>query len=292
MDDNIGINAETTSVEASAQPEQSWINSLPEDIRGEASLAKFRDLGGLAKSYLSAEKLISSSVRIPGADATQEERDAFYSKVTAAGDLLRLPKEENSEEMSHIYNKLGRPEDPSKYEFDLITGEDHESPLISGLLKEGHEAGMTQKQMQTVLNYYNKAVETNLQALEAAKETAEASLKQAWGDRYEDNLNASKVAIKALQQKYPKEVESLVFGPNGNNPVLATILAEFGSRLKEGQTVTGEGVSAFNSAASNAKAKIDEIMKAGRDHPVWNTNHPNHRKAVAEMDELYIQAHS
>src|SRR5690349_5364801 len=49
-------------VEAGAE---SWTSSLQEELRKEAGLAKFKDISGLAKSYLEAEKRISGSVKLP-----------------------------------------------------------------------------------------------------------------------------------------------------------------------------------------------------------------------------------
>ena len=87
---------ESGSQEAAA-PAVNFIDTLPEDIRAEPSLKNFSDIGGLAKSYVHAQRLIGSDkVPIPGKSATEEDWDMVYSRLGRPTDVngyeIEMPK--------------------------------------------------------------------------------------------------------------------------------------------------------------------------------------------------------
>ena len=82
---------ETTPMEDSGyQPEAqaveqapvSFLDSLPEDLRGEPSLKNFTDAGSLAKSFVHAQRMIGAEkLPLPGKSATEDEWNTIYSKL-------------------------------------------------------------------------------------------------------------------------------------------------------------------------------------------------------------------
>src|SRR3990170_781823 len=68
-----------------------WRTGLPDDLRSHTALADIKDVGGLAKSFVNAQSLIGRSVRIPGEDASAEDREAFYQSLTKVPGVARLP---------------------------------------------------------------------------------------------------------------------------------------------------------------------------------------------------------
>jgi hypothetical protein len=85
------MNVESGNIEQPMSDSVSFIDSLPEDLRSEPSLADFKDLSGLAKSYVSAQKMLGSSVRIPTEEASPEAREEFYSKLQSVPGVVRIP---------------------------------------------------------------------------------------------------------------------------------------------------------------------------------------------------------
>ena len=76
----------------------SFIDTLPEDLRGEPSLRNFTDTAGLAKSYVHAQKMIGvDKLPLPGKSATDEE-------------------------WNNVYERLGRPNAPTEYDFESVEG--------------------------------------------------------------------------------------------------------------------------------------------------------------------------
>jgi len=72
-----------------------WKESLPEDLKNDPSLLTVKDVPGLAKSYIHAQKMIGADkIALPGKNASEEEWDA-------------------------VYNRLGKPEEAKAYEEDF-----------------------------------------------------------------------------------------------------------------------------------------------------------------------------
>jgi hypothetical protein len=241
----------------------SWADSLPEDLRKEASISKFKDVAGLAKSYLEAEKRMSSSVRIPNENSTPEELSKFYSK-------------------------LGRPESVDKYDISLNTGETPDtSPGVAALLNTAFEAGLTQRQAAAILGVYDKLAMEHIAATEKAAVEAKEALRKEWGADTEANLHAANVALKKFGERFPKEVAALSRNSEfANNPVIISMFSEMGRRMQEGKSAQMPGDISMKTPKALAAEKIQEV-KGNPNHPYWNVYHPEHHKAKLEMDKLY-----
>ena len=55
------VQSEPTTIEQPQEQPQSFINTLPEDIREDASLQNFTDAGQLAKSYVHAQRMVNGN---------------------------------------------------------------------------------------------------------------------------------------------------------------------------------------------------------------------------------------
>ena len=51
-----------------------WRDSLPDDLKGNAALANFEDVGQMAKSFVDMKSYQGNSIHIPGEDAGDEDR--------------------------------------------------------------------------------------------------------------------------------------------------------------------------------------------------------------------------
>lgn len=156
--------SETTNAQA---VEQSWVDSIPEDIRG--SVDKFKTPEELAKSYVNLEKRMGNSIF--------------------------LPEERTPEAMADVWNKLGRPESPDQYEIKV----DSDVPLDDGLLEQfkqyGHRLGLANDQLNEVVKFQIDAVSN---AMAAEMEASEEKLKEAWGDKKDANAQKAIEAAKKL----------------------------------------------------------------------------------------------
>ena len=76
--------ATETAVESSVDTGSSvdWKNALPDDVKTDPSLADIKDVGGLAKSYIHAQKMVGTDkISLPTENATPEEMSTFYDRL-------------------------------------------------------------------------------------------------------------------------------------------------------------------------------------------------------------------
>ena len=86
------VEQQSNRLEKLQAPEASWRDSLPDDIKDNASLSKFSDVSN--KNYINAEQMIS--------------KDKFVVPSQSASE----------EEWAEVYAKLGRPESADQYQID------------------------------------------------------------------------------------------------------------------------------------------------------------------------------
>lgn len=187
----------------------------------------------LGKHVYHQEKLVGGSIRIPGKDATPEERNAFL-------------------------DKLGRRE-PDKYELvvpkDLPEELPYDGETAKAFRTKAHELGLTQEQAagihdwyagQTVETYKGIAAQTATQKAEKAK-AAVTSLEKEWGPIDGETAKANlQFADKVLEAGDPETITDLqaygLIGPNKEifSAPLAKLFAKVGSALfKEGEVLKG-----------------------------------------------------
>ncbi len=83
---------------APAAPQGDWRTSLPDDLKNEPSLKLINDVSGLAKSYVSAQKLVGADkIPVPSKHATEED-------------------------WKNVYHKLGLPQDVKDYDVKVKEG--------------------------------------------------------------------------------------------------------------------------------------------------------------------------
>lgn len=284
---------ETTNVAPeAAAPEAaapSFLDSLPEDIRGEASLANFQDAAGLAKSYVNAQKLIGASVRIPTEDSSAEAVAEFYKKLESIDGVVRLPGAEDAEGKAALYNRLGRPESHSDYKLE-IEGLQTDPAQFDAFAQLAHQAGLTNEQMNVVMGFEAQRAQQQEQALAASQQNAEAILKEKWGHDYNARLEGAKAAAQTYAETYPEAMAELINGPAGNNPALLAMLSELQGTMVESGNANAGASAPYGMSAEEARFKIEEIQ-GNRSHAYFNPADPKHADAMKRMKELYELAY-
>lgn len=257
---NGGANIVETSAPTSAN--NSWRDSLPEDLRGNGSLAQFQDVASLAKSYVHAQSLIGKKgLFLPAEKASKDEWRAFYKS-------------------------MGQP-DIDKYDINAPQNVPVNKDFVGKFKSAAHEEGLLPKQAQGMLDWYVKAEQEAVSALQKSKEmeTAKAieGLKQEWGQGFSKQVSLAKLAVQELGgEELKKHLETTGLG---NDVQLIKVLAKVGALLGEDK-IRGEDSAKFGKTPEEVKKEIAEIMGNFK-HPYYDTNHPGHRLAVDHMAALY-----
>lgn len=266
-------NSESQPVEQAAAAPQSFLESLPEDLRAEPSLQNFTDNAALAKSYVHQGRLIGADkVALPGKSATPEEMDMFY-------------------------NKIGRPESADDYEFDVSGLEQADIDVIRNT---SHAAGLNPTQAQAVAKL---TADRDMAVIQEFEQNAEAArteglneLRSEWGPAFKEKMDRVFQAGVALglpverdekNQPYIPFMDNLLLADGrsvGDHPDIIRLFDRLADKIGEDTLSDADAKVNFQTTPAEARAKRETLMQQGT--PYWDNQHPEHQRYVQEVLEL------
>ena len=256
-----------------------FAETLPADIRGEASFRDIKDLDGLARSYLNAAKMV-------GLDKSR---------------LVAIPGPDDKDGWDKVYAAIGRPEAADKYQFKAPTlpeGLKVDEKLQTAFAGKAHELGITQRQAAGLYEWWNAARAGEFtQAQETGKQRQADAMKALKEDKdfggaaFDQNLD---LARRGLAHYAGEElVAELERSGLGDHPALIKAFAKLGRQAQEdGVLGKGAGGAAAQKSPAEAQQEIaalrndDQFMKA-----YGKKSAPGHAEAIEKMARLYEQAY-
>ncbi len=260
-------------------PEPSWKDELPQEIRNDASLTDIKDVNGLASSFVSAQKMLGNSIRVPGPDAGDEAWSNFHAKLTEkVPGLIPTPDPDNEEHMSALYNRMGRPEEAVGYEHP----EGVDPTQMADFAGLAHNLGLTKNQYKGILTELVKFTADKQEKTDANFAAGIQKLKQEWGIVYDDNIQLVQSVMKGTGA--PKEFMEMA--ADGKLPAESlTWLYNIGKALGTEGINFQKDESTTRLAPAEAKARAAEIM-ADDNGPYWDASHPQHKEMVQRVVDL------
>lgn len=262
---------ETPSEVASGGSGNEFLNMIPEELRDHPSISPIKDVENLARSYVNAQRLIGA-------------------------DKIAVPVNPTDEDLDRIYDRLGRPESPKDYKFDL-DGNVITEEVAANYADVAHKLRLTPDQAKGVLDYYRSAVEqfdsNSLENAEIAKEQTVQSLRQEWGRAFDQKVEA---AARVAQEFADPEMFNITLADGSKLGDNAEFIKAFAKIADFRQSVTSEDTVAEMSQSNvmtpaTAQAEIDAIMN-DKSHAYWDRKNPIARqKAVERMQHLMEQLH-
>ena len=249
-----------------------WRASLPEDIRGEASLATIPSVAELAKGYVHAQRLVGTD-KIPAPQKTWQKA-----------------------QWDEFFGKIGRPAEPGAYKFSDVkveSGVAVDQEKLTALRAKFHEIGLTNDQADQIYKYYLGSIDATAQseknAAQSRQQAAINTLKQEFGADFDNNVALAKAVVQ--QHGSPELVQFLNESGLGDHPQLVKFLYRVSKITAEDTARSGTSPTALT-GAPQAKAEIDkvvndpEFMKAMNDR-----THPGHKAAVDRWMRLHSIAY-
>lgn len=253
-----------------SKEESTWHDEhLPDDLRENETLRKFKDVGALGKSYVNLQGMMGGSVKIPTEESSPEEKAEFYSK-------------------------LGRPESPDKYEYnrpDLPEGMPYSDEAEKEIRETAHQQGLTSGQLQALLDKYHDIVakdhvddDTRMQQ---SRLDAEAVLKKEWKGEYTKNLAMARRVISRFGDK--NLTDYVATAGIANSVPMIKFLHKIGSAFSD-PTMVGSGKETYEVDADSARQEAEAMLKDTKHKyhvPLMDVTHSKHNEAIAYRDKLY-----
>ena len=249
-----------------------WRAALPEELRDADALARFADVGALAREHVHLQSLIGRKGLIPpGNDATPEERAAFYTA-------------------------LGRPATPEDYDladFAPPEGLPWSDAMQAAMLQQMHAAGLTDAQARALVAAYADMQGTEFRKASATREAAAgralAGLEAEWGEHFDARLDLAGRAFRAAFGDDYDDIAGLPLadgGRVGDHPAFVRAFAALGERMAEPELVgAAGGVRAPSAEMARVNLRNLERDPAFR-AALLDKAHPDHRAAVAKRSAL------
>tara|TARA_R100001082_G_scaffold111005_2_gene92835 strand:- start:130 stop:972 length:843 start_codon:yes stop_codon:yes gene_type:complete len=256
-------NSESVLGSGSVGENRDWRDTLPEELRNDPTLQNYKDVESLAKTVVHQQKMIGNRIPIP---KTEEEK-------------------------AELYNKLGRPEEPSKYEVSVP--EDYQQYFREESMNEfrnvAHKIGLNNEQVKALMDFQVNEINQQSQGYESSmamqREEAEQNLKQEWGYDYDKNVQA---ALRAVSVYGDEQVQELLNTELGNNPALIKMFARLGKEVTEDMAQNTQN-NTLSVSPLDAKQEIANIMNNPK-HPYFDSRHREHKEAIEKMRQLHEKA--
>jgi hypothetical protein len=256
--------SQEVAADAAVEAAPSFLESLPEDLRNEPSLRTFTDPSALAKSYVSAQRLIGSDkIGKPQSSWTSDQWGEFYAAA-------------------------GRPEGPNGYELQVDKGVFGDGSL-EGLRTAAHEAGLNGTQAQRMAEFLQTSV-TNIQRgfeeqADSLRQEGEMELRQEYGKAFEQKVDmARSAAVQFLGNIDLLDEIQLADGRMlGDHPEVIRMFSRIAEGIGE-DNLEGDPTELIMTP-EEASRQLTEVMR--RDGPYFDKTHPEHDAYVREATRLF-----
>jgi|SRR6185312_5019356 len=172
------------AADSAAQPAATphWTSSFKnEELKGYMQNKGFSDPEAAALSYWNLEKL----------------KGVPEDKLLKVPDSFVDDKEQLTPEARAIYERLGAPKDISGYELEKVAGQGADKSALEWYAKKAHELGMTVTQAKALFKANAEreagAAKAQVEKLTADFAAADKTLRQEWGQAFEQNMKNVKV---------------------------------------------------------------------------------------------------
>ena len=203
-------------------------------------------------------------------------------------------KNSTEETWEEAYTKLGRPESPEKYNFDVKSDVvSMDEGAIKSFAEQSHKLGLNNKQAAGILDFYKNNMEGSAQQAkidtETAQSQAEQELRQEWGRDFAGKVKQAGALAKA---NINPEILDMTLSNGirlGDHPEIIKGFAKIANMMSEDKIVATESENV--NTVADIETEISTITN-DTDGPYWNKQHPDHDKVVQQVYTLREMLHA
>lgn len=257
-----------------------WRDSIPEEMRSSPTLKDVKDVGSLAKQFIDAQSYMGRSIRIPGEDAGDDQWSEFNDKLIAkVPGLIQKPNYGDEATLESTLRAMGKPEKSDEYSSpDFDTDMPGVNERLEGFKEVAYKHGLTKKQFKGIIGdvvgqdiqSYSESVNKSIQDQE--------SLKREWGEAYNSRLDS--VANTARNTGAPDSLVKLLSSGKADSATVKWLHRMMSKGVESSQFESQSAGGAMTPA--EADDAISDIMNNSK-HPYWDSDHPDHQKAVDKV---------
>ena len=240
-----------------------WRRELPAEIRGHKCLDTFIKPDDVIAAYVHAQKIIGADkIPIPSKHATPEEWDI-------------------------VFQKLGKPKGVDAYEIERKNAEYVPDEALNSFKEVAFKANILPHQAQEVISWYEKVADQGIKQQQQEslmqKRKSLDELRSEWGTAFDNKVLKAQMAVR----EYATEEDIDYLNQHGlsDDSRLVRIFARIGETFSEDK-IRDAHLPKGGLTPQEAQDQVNEII-SNPSHPYFDMNHPNHKKAVEEMEGLY-----
>ncbi len=242
--------SQTPAPAPSPEPSSSQDHWLGDDYKDHVSLKDYPSQEALIKSHLNLQSMLGKSVRIPGNDASDKQREDFYTKLSEVDGVVKVPSNpEDADGWGALYKKMGRPDSVEGYGVDAD----------ERTLNLYHSLGLNPSQARALEERGAQAKKNTVDARVEAAKIGNENLRKDWGDGYDRNMTNAALAAKQLggEELYNAMKSDEFLG----GEMFVRAMAEAGKIIGDKKIPLNSTAESFNMTVDEAKAQISELMQ-------------------------------
>ena len=217
---------------------------------------------------------MGQSIRIPSGEASDEDMQAFFEKLTTIPGVTRIPTQDDADGWSRFYDSVGRPAKPGEYGFDAS---EEEKAFYHGL-------GLSEAQAARIVEQQKERTQTDRETTANAIKDEYNALMAEWGEAKNRKLGGIQHVLKKFDESGALE-EALRDPTFAFAPALLRTLGNIGDLFLEKAPPDSVNRATWGITPQEARERANEMLH-NKESPRNNPNHPNHAAAQEEYMRL------
>jgi hypothetical protein len=242
------------------------------DLYKDPALQQFKTPEDVAKAFIETKKLVGAKpLKIPGADATEEERKAFNDQ----------------------YRATMVPPDPKGYDFKKPEGIAPELEQLfseeglGAFASEAHKLGLTKAQAEGLITFDRARNEAALQSAGQGVQAREASFME--GFKKQHGANAEKVldtSIGLITDVATKEDSDTIAGATeAQRMAFANVLNKLAQKYIGEDNLPGKGNGNAGKSVADLKQELNATIASPAYRDEFSADHANTKARAKQLSE-------